>query len=90
MIEETKMTYYDLILKNKEEELEKAKEEVRDRARLLSERMTEVSKGDVVIYGIQDFEGRLVWMKNAVAEVENITKELKLMKEIKQAVGFNI
>ncbi len=90
MMEETKMTYYDLILKNKEEELEKAKEEVRDRARLLSERMTEVSKGDVVIYGIDDFEGRLTWIKKAVAEVENITKELKLMKEIKQAVGFNI
>jgi prefoldin subunit 5 len=84
------MTYYEIFLGNKEDELKKAKEDVKDRAATLSDRMAEVSEGRGVLYGVQDLENRLVWIRQAVSEVEKLEKEIKIMKETKEALEFNI
>lgn len=83
------MKYYDMVIKNKKDELEKAKEGIQHHAYQLAGRMNEIVEG-AKVYGLQDLDNRFVWLRNAVAEVEKLEKEIKIMEETKEALEFDM
>jgi len=84
------MTYYERFLENKEEELRDAKEVIKNRASTLSDRMKEVAEGDRTIFGVQDLEGTIHWLKQSVLEVEKLQTEIRIMKETRQALDVYV